>query len=167
MTVKQIFIVSSYILLAVGASVTGYKIGASTVHESKVIVKESEPVIKTVVKYVNRKDPAEVEKALNAPIDITTKYSDMTGGFIFADISATNGYMRAKKQDRIGLQVQEKRNTVGIGYSVFVADRVIYSVPEVFYLRRFGSYHIGGGIMINAWNERQAYGMKVIGGYVF
>ena len=160
------------ITLSIGIVVSfgfGFIIGASSIQNGNSSTIESKRIINEVIKYVDTTDQNQVNAALNSKIIITRSYSDLTNGFIIADFSASDGYKRTIGQDSIRVDVQRytTRNIVQIGYGVYMANRIIYGAPELTYLRKYGMFGIGGGVIVNTWSANQIIGFKLIGSWEF
>lgn len=162
----QTMVISHAVVLAAGIY-CGYNYFMPQNDTGAAVVAEVEPAKYEVIKYVDQNDSTEVKNAPYSRIDIVRKYSPLADGIIYCTIDASNGYVKTTVKDQIKIQSTVKRNAVMLSYGLFVADRVIYNAPEVYYLRKFGLFNIGAGLTLNAWNAHQIYGVKIIGGYEF
>jgi len=122
---------------------------------------------KEIIKYVNRADSADVNRALDAEIDIDSDYVFDDCNLLIASIVATNGYHSSRRVDKIKISVKQPRNTIIAGAGIYMADKVLYYAPEVMYLRHFGCFAVGGGVTCGINDYRQIIGIKILGSYTF
>jgi hypothetical protein len=129
----KIYLIIALILLGISWFV-GYKVGSSTVKDGTITVIESKPVIREVIRYVNKANPKEVDAALNSPIDISRNYSGIDNGCITANIIASDRYKRSIVQDRIKVNERTSYKTeLIIGGVAFVvgACATVYTLRKV------------------------------------
>jgi hypothetical protein len=163
---NYIYITAIAFIISVSGFV-GYKIGVSQVKDNTISVIQTESTKQEVIKVVNRKDPKQVNKALDAPIEIDAKFSGVTDGFIFADIYASDTFKSAKAKYSISVNAKPFYNTLYVGYGVYLVNKEIFKAPNLMYSRSFANLSLGCNLIFNVWDTNKIYGIQANIGYSF
>lgn len=156
MTSLEKAIAFTFIIIAfIGGLVSGYYLFSEEPGPAPEIARQTETVT-TIIKTPETLE--EYKTAFNFPIKID---GIMSGNML--KVTAYTPYFKAETAFKLSCPRIEYKNSVQFGYDFIYAGGFLYTAADVTYLRHYGRFAFGGGVMFNTWSQRQIFGGRIVG----